>query len=69
MRGTRCFCALSTKLTRAWLGMGDFTTENTESTEKMDAGMEQDPFAGRVIRLLIKLDVWRLADGIERFKL
>ena len=49
--------------------MGDFTTENSESTEKMEAGMEQDPFAGRAIRLLIKLDVWRLADGIERFKL
>ena len=31
--------------------------------------MEQDPFTGCIIGLLINFNVRRLADGIERFQL
>ena len=66
---TRCVGALSTTLGRARLGRGDFTTEDTESTEKTEVEMEQDPFTGCIIGLLINFNVRRLADGIERFQL
>ena len=69
VRATRYFCTLSTTLGRARLGRGDFTTENTESTEKTEVEMEQDPFTGCIIGLLINFNVQRLADGIERFQL
>ena len=49
--------------------MGRFTTESTEHTEEREDLMEQDPIMGRVSGLLINLNVWRLADGIEQFKL
>ena len=35
--------------------MGELTTENTESTEKTEVEMEQDPFTGRVIGCAIEV--------------